>query len=134
VRLGIINAYSYGTELDGYIAQQDPAKQQVQAVSGDHALSINVRKLLAGRIEALAETSWVMQAYLADNGLNDKINAAGCRAQDSPIYLAFSPELKSSARYVQIFEAGLSEYQKNGKLQALLARYGVQAEAEIAPQ
>lgn len=125
VRLGTINGYSYGERLDAYIAREAGVGQRVQQVTGDHALSLNVKKLLAGRVDATVENAWVMAAYLAGSGLEGQLLEVGCRSPDVPIYLAFSPALPSSAHYAEIFQAGLREYRDNGKLQALLARYGV---------
>lgn len=42
-----------------------------------------------------------------------------------PIYLAFSPARADSARYVELFEQGLQRYRADGRLQALLGKYGV---------
>ncbi|MDH4560520.1 transporter substrate-binding domain-containing protein [Pseudomonas sp. BN411] len=125
VRLGSINSYSYGQELDTYIRikRNDPA--QVQVVSGDQALDMNVEKVLLGRIDATIENAWVMDALLASTGQQGKLVKAGCRTPDVPIYLAFSPALKASARHAAVFEAGLKRLRESGRMNALLQRYGL---------
>ncbi|MDT4835486.1 Bacterial extracellular solute-binding protein [compost metagenome] len=125
VRLGSINGYSYGQEIDAYIRikRNDPAR--VQVVSGDQALEMNVEKVLLGRIDATIENAWVMDAHLAGSGQRDKLVQAGCRSPDVPIYLAFSPALASSTRHAALFEAGLKRMRETGRLNQLLQRYGL---------
>lgn len=125
VRLGSINSYSYGQDLDAYIhiQRQDPAR--VQVVSGDQALAMNVEKILLGRIDATIENAWVMDAYLATSGQQGKLLKAGCRSPDVPIYLAFAPGLETSARHAALFEAGLQRLRQSGRVDELLRRYGV---------
>ncbi len=125
VSVGVINGYSYGEDLDSYIRRHREDSQRIQMASGDRALAINVEKVQLGRIEAALENTWVMDAYLARSGIAGALEAVGCRVPDVPIYLAFSPVLASSARHLAIFEAGVQRYRQDGRLQALLRRYGV---------
>lgn len=124
VRLGAINGYSYGVELDLYLRNYRETPR-VQLVTGDQALATNLLRLRHGRIDALVENTWVMQALLSEQSLHDEVLEVGCRHPDVPIYLAFSPNRPHSARYAQLFEQGLQRFRQDGRLQALLARYGV---------
>lgn len=124
VRLGAINGYSYGAELDLYLRNHhDPS--QVQVMTGDHALISNLRKLRHGRIDALVENAWVMQALLSEHYLHGEIVEVGCRQPDIPIYLAFAPGLAGSPRYAELFEQGLQRFREDGRLDELLRRYGI---------
>ena len=125
-RLGVINDYSYGDELNTYIALHHGDSERIQIAAGDTALALNIGKLMHGRVDVVLENAWVMQAILASQGQTGGLREAGCRAPDVPIYLAFSPALESSPRYVALFEQGVQRYRANGRLQALLAAYGVQ--------
>ena len=126
VRLGVINDYSYGEQLNAYVlAHRDG--DRVQVAAGDKALDLNLTKLRHGRLDALVENSWVIQTRLAALGLRGELREAGCREPDVPIYLAFSPALADSARHVELFEQGLRRYRADGRLQALLKAYGVEA-------
>lgn len=124
-RVGVINDYSYGDELNDYIDRHRRDSGCIQVASSDKALEQNLGKLRLGRLDALLENSWVVQAMLAQQGKAGELREAGCRQPDMPIYLAFSPALPSSARYVELFEQGLQRYRANGRLQALLDSYGV---------
>ena len=125
VRLGSINSYSYGQELDTYIRIQRDDPARVQVVSGDQALDMNVEKVVLGRIDATIENAWVMDAYLANSGQRGKLVKAGCRTPDVPIYLAFSPALEASVHHAAVFEAGLKRLRESGRMNALLQRYGL---------
>lgn len=122
-RLGVINDYSYGEQLNAYV-QAHGKSEQVQAAAGDKALELNLGKLQRDRLDVVLENSWVMQAALAAAG-SKPLREAGCRKPDVPIYLAFSPARADSQRYVELFENGLQRYRANGRLQALLVEYGV---------
>ena len=123
IRLGAINGYSYGSELDLYLNRA--SSQQVQRVTGERALHINVRKLQRKRIDALMENTWVMnwarQTYVPPLELAN----LGCRQGDVALHMGFSPVVLQSTRYVHIFNAGLERYRRNGRLNAILARYGI---------
>lgn len=124
VRLGAIYGYSYGADLDLYLSNHnDPS--QVQLMTGDSALLSNLSKLHHGRIDALVENAWVMQALLSERYLHGDIVEVGCRQPDIPIYLAFAPGLADSPRYAQLFEQGLERFREDGRMGELLRRYGL---------
>jgi polar amino acid transport system substrate-binding protein len=125
-RLGVINDYSYGDELNTYINAHRDDSKRIQVAAGDKALALNLGKLRMKRIDTLLENTWIMQSLLASQGKADELREAGCREPDLPIYLAFSPALESSSRYAALFEEGLQRYRANGRLQQLLQVYGVQ--------
>ncbi len=124
VRLGAINGYSYGAELDLYLRNHHDL-DHVQLMTGDRALITNLRKLRHGRIDALVENAWVMQALLSQRYLHGEVVEVGCRQPDIPIYLAFAPGLPESARYAQLFEQGLQRFREDGRMEQLLRRYGI---------
>jgi len=124
VRLGAINGYSYGAELDLYLREHHDLAQ-VQLMTGDRALQSNLRKLRHDRIDVLVENAWVMQALLSENYLHGDIVEVGCRQPDIPIYLAFAPGLADSARYARLFEQGLLRFREDGRMDELLQRYGL---------
>ncbi|MEX6500985.1 substrate-binding periplasmic protein [Pseudomonas zhanjiangensis] len=124
-RLGVINDYSYGAELDAYIQRHADDPTRVLLAYGDRALGLNVDKLLGGRIDVTLANTWVMQNWLRRRGRSGQLRNVGCRTPDVPIYLAFSPALASSQRYLALFEAGLRRYREDGRLLRLLERYGV---------
>lgn len=124
-RLAVVNDYSYGEELDAYVQAEQGNAQRLQAAAGQHALALNLAKLLEGRVDVVLENSWVMQEYLARRGYSGTVRHAGCQQPNIPIYLAFSPALPRSRDYVQLLDQGLQRYRTDGRMQALLERYGL---------
>ncbi len=125
VRLGVINGYSYGEELDEYIRRHQREQERLQLAAGEQALALNVRKVELGRLDALLENTWIMAMYQDQHGNHDDLVEVGCRVPDVPIYIAFSPVLPASARYRDIFDDGVRRYRQDGRLEALLKRYGI---------
>ncbi|WP_242675143.1 substrate-binding periplasmic protein [Phytopseudomonas dryadis] len=128
IRLGAINGYSYGEELDNYIRRHQKDLDRLQLAAGEQALALNVRKVELGRVDATLENTWVMAMYLDRHDASGALQKVGCRVPDVPIYIAFSPVLASSARYRDIFDAGVQRYRRDGRLAALLQRYGIRRE------
>lgn len=125
IRLGVINGYSYGQELDDYISRHQRDQERLQLAAGEQALALNVRKVELGRLDALLENTWIMAMYQDRNDDQGKLLEVGCRVPDVPIYIAFSPVLPASARYRDIFDDGVQRYRQDGRLDALLHRYGI---------
>ncbi len=125
VKLGAIEGYAYGEEIDKRIAS---AKESGKAelVSGDNALERNVKKLQAGRIDALIEAPQVFSWTVRAMGLQEG-SFAKAGELDSPQknYVAFSQAKASSKSYAKIFDEGMVELRKSGKLSGILAKYGL---------
>lgn len=128
IRLGVINGYSYGEALDDYIRRNQRNLDRLQQAAGEQALALNIRKVELGRVDATLENTWVMSMYLDQQKDVDNLIEVGCRMPDVPIYIAFSPVLSSSTRYRDIFDDGVSRYRQDGRLDALLKRYGIHSE------
>lgn len=123
VKLGIIRDYAYSDEVDSYIKEHVKNSKSIEVVSGDNPLEMNLKKLAAGRIDATIENRFVM-AYFQDSHKQIAIREAGC-VKDAPIYIAFSPANKKAKRYAAELSAGLKELRKSGRLNVILARYGL---------
>lgn len=128
IRLGVINGYSYGEEIDNYIGRHQREMDRLQLAAGEQALALNVRKVELGRVDATLENTWVMARYLSQQQGTENLVEVGCRTPDVPIYIAFSPVLSSSTRYRDIFDEGVRRYRQDGRLDALLKRYGIHSE------
>lgn len=124
----MINGYSYGEVLDDYIRRHQRNLDRLQQAAGEQALALNIRKVELGRVDATLENTWVMSMYLDQQKDVDNLIEVGCRMPDVPIYIAFSPVLSSSTRYRDILDNGVSRYRQDGRLDALLKRYGIHSE------
>ena len=73
-RLGVIDGYNYGTPLDEWLATPE-GERAAQAIHGREPLKRNLRMLLAGRLDVIVESPFVMQALLRDLGLSEVVRS-----------------------------------------------------------
>lgn len=124
VKIGIVKDYGYGEPLDGYF-KSAKGSDLVQGVGGDDALVKNIKKMMAGRIDALVEDPNVFTLTAADMGVSDQITTAGDVTQALSVYIAFSPKDPKSKEYAKIITDGMAELRQSGELEKILARYGL---------
>ena len=120
--LGVIESYSYWDNLDEYIKTH--AAPAVVLFKGDTPLIDGIAKLDTGEIDVMAETfvvwSWALRS------LNRKPSdfRTICVQNGDPIYVAFAPG-KTGTGYAKIWDDGIRELRKNGKLAAIMGKYGL---------
>ena len=124
VRLGVVEGYAYNDEVDEYIKKAPQGK--VIAATGDDALPKLLKMLQAGRIDAILEDATVIAHALKANNIPfSQVLVAGDLGEAKDLYVAFSPARETSAKYSEIFSAGIVELRKSGKLKQILDRYNV---------
>jgi polar amino acid transport system substrate-binding protein len=127
LKVAVIDAYSYGDTLDGYIATNRNDPSRILLVRNEtKPLRSAMTRVLVGQADAVLETSVVMDATLASSGFKNKLRrlAPALRDQTEKLYIACSPARASSKTYVELFNTGLTRMRADGSLNALLARYG----------
>lgn len=125
IRLGIIDSYSYEEEIDNYIKANN-GSDRIVSVSGEEALSLLIRLLEGGKIDAIVEdTNVILYTLIKLSVPPGALQLAGKTTELVPLQVAFSPKLKSSRLYAQQFDAGLTRLRKSGRLQMILTRYGL---------
>lgn len=95
MRLGAINGYVYYGVVNQYIEANVKDRSLIQYMSGEDALGKNLRKLIAGRLDMVAEVRAVLDYTLADPEWGDHVELAVTN-EASDIFIAFSPALPSS--------------------------------------
>jgi len=123
VSLGTIVDYSYNPFLDDYILRNAHDMKRIQAVAGDQALASNVKKLIAGRIDATVETAAVMEHYLNSVDLRKAIVPAGRMPETQDLFIAFSPKDPKAKEYADLVAAETQQLILSGEMNALWARY-----------
>lgn len=124
-RVGIVHDYGYKPELSVYLENRKSEPGAVQEVSGENALQQNIRKLIAGRIDALVDNRTVVEETLQEMGLQGRLRLAGS-FQPQNVYLAFSSHLSRSAAFAASFDRGVDALKTSGALTAIYARYGLE--------
>jgi len=125
VRLGIIEEYSYNEDLDKYI-EENSGTDRIYTAGGDDPLSVLVAMLQKGEIDVIAEDTNVMLHTMINLKVPmGSLVSAGRGDEITPIYVAFSPANPKSKNYANIFDDGIRELRKNGKLLGILQLYGL---------
>lgn len=123
-KIGVINSYSYGDEVDQQIQNKNPS---YVIVSGEDALTKMIRMTNAGRLDAFIENPSVLSYQLMSlPEYADKFESSSKNiTNDSDLFVTFSPANKNSKNYAEMMTKGIDELRKSGKLKEILARYGL---------
>jgi polar amino acid transport system substrate-binding protein len=124
ITLGAIKNYTYGDKIDSYLKKHVTKRQKVQFVYGEGALIKNLNKLLNNRIDVFIEDEIVFNTMLKQEKYTQEIVSVG-QLSELKVYIAFSPERKTSEKYAKILTEAMHEFRKSGKLKEILDRYGL---------
>ncbi|GGX66779.1 substrate-binding periplasmic protein [Saccharospirillum salsuginis] len=122
-KIGVIGGYAYSDAFDAF-AEQNP--DVVQWLNADNALENNIRKVLAGRLTATLESPAVMGHKLKSMGVQSQMKRVGYLGEGSEMYIACSPAKAATAGYVTMFSEGTRQLRDSGRLQEILADYGLE--------
>jgi polar amino acid transport system substrate-binding protein len=124
IKLGAIQDYNYGKELNTYI-QQYKNSTSVQVIAGDNAVNRNIKKLLYNRIDVYLEDRNVALYTAKKMGLLDKIAIGGTEGKPIAMHIGFSPAKPESKTYARLLSEGIRKMRKSGQLAKILNKYGV---------
>ncbi|MCP4912987.1 MAG: transporter substrate-binding domain-containing protein [Oligoflexia bacterium] len=106
VKLGTIKGYSYGSQMDDYLAK-NKAKNNVNSISGKDTLQRLHKLSELGRIDYFVEDDLVVQ-----HTLKKKYYKAFCNKPD-PFFLGLSPKYKNRKTIINLLNG---EFSKNKNL------------------
>ena len=95
----------------------------VQYAVGEMPLETNLRKLLAGRIDVVAETDAVLRHVASEMGILDQLDIYTPEGSGF-VHIAFAPGRETSALYVAQLNEGLARLRASGRFAAILQSYG----------
>jgi len=122
-KTAIIQDYSYGDELDAFIAANP---QAFEKLGGDDALTKNIKKLAAGRVNTMLESATVTEATLNKLGMTGVLANAGGTAEAEAMYIACSPADKTRAETLtKLVDEQTKALRSSGDLQKILGKYGL---------
>ncbi|MBP7340030.1 ABC transporter substrate-binding protein [Niveispirillum sp.] len=122
-RLAAVLDYSYGEALDDYIKAHAGDSSRLELAAGEDVTDQNLKKLLAGRVDAVVEDMNVAEFALAAQGMDGLVEMQAIDG-GTPLYVAFAPGPDSAARAAKL-DAGIQRLRKSGDLSRILARYGL---------
>ncbi len=123
LRIGAINGYEYDGAVNDYIKANADDRSIVQYMAGDDALQKNIKKLVAGRLDMVAEVRSVLEYTLQQLDMADQVEIVGPKEQGE-IFIAFSPALSSSRVYAEQLATGVERLRASGRLDEILEAYG----------
>ncbi len=120
VYTGIINGYTYGSDIDLFIKNNKNLFSLMPAVN--NPLSNNLKKLKLKRIKTILEDKNVM-SYVASK---DKFSVknAGC-FQEQPLIISFSPKFNKANYYRDIIDNYLIDNKNKELLKKLYQKYNI---------
>lgn len=124
IKLGTIQSYGYGGEVGAYIEANLKDKAKIDVNGGDNALELNLKKLAAGRVDAVVDARPVLAYKVQQTGLSDKVELINS-ADPMQNYIAFSPNNSKSAEYAQLISKGIADMRASGRLKKILDQYNV---------
>lgn len=129
IRLGVIQDYVYDSEgpIDRIIANYRAKKDARLEVSyGKDALTSSLRKLNAGRTDAVIENENVGRYAIHELGMDKSLRMVGCaKHYVSALHLGVSPNLADAPALVETINTGIKRLRESGELRKILVRYGV---------
>lgn len=124
LRIGGVQNYSYdGGAIDDYLAS-DAAKGKVEMISGSELQSQNLRKLLAGRVDAVIDDENVLRLALADLKPVPEV-AFVPLLEDGDVSIGFSAAKPDAESHAKLIDETLVELRASGELGKILAKYGL---------
>jgi polar amino acid transport system substrate-binding protein len=127
VSLATIAGYAYNETIDTYIKHNKSNLRRVQSIAGEEPLDLNIKKLLAGRVDVLIDDENVMNFTLKEKNLEEKIKFAYVFPSNSQsfLYIAFSPSHPKAKQYAKILCDETKAMKKNGTLEKIMDNYGL---------
>ena len=124
LKIGVINSYSYGDEVDKPVLDKNPS---FVVVSGETALTKIVKMTDAKRLDGFVENPFVLDYLLRDiPELKNKFKSVSKNiTKDTDLFVAFSPHNPMSKKYEEILSSGMKNLRKTGKLKTILNKYGL---------
>lgn len=125
IKLGVAEGYGYNQWVHDYIQANKKNYTRVQSATGDHPLTVNIRKLIAGKIDATIAAYSTMSYSAKKLGVENMIQFAGTGGMGKKVYIVLSPNTKDSSLYAKMLDDGIREMRDSGELNEILARYGM---------
>jgi len=121
-KFAVISDYSYGDDIDAYIATNPAGLTQAR---GEEPLEQLLAMLTAGRVDIVIEDRTVMAYAIKKAGLSGGVIIAGTLGEQEKLFIAFSPAKPNSAKYAKILSDGMAALRASGKLKLILDKYGL---------
>jgi len=114
------NGYHYTLEIDKYFEKA----KNVHTIPGENPIRQMVGMLLLSRINTFPENEMVVKYFLKRTNQIDELTVAG-EYNRSNVYVGFGFKSPTHQRDMKILSDGIQMLRTTGKLNKILARYGL---------
>ena len=124
-KIGVINDYTYGEEVDKLVAKSHPSFSKI---TGDDPLERIVKMSKAKRLDAFVENPLVLRLKLEELKMPLDLFRMSSKnlTDDTDLFIAFSPKNPKSKEYASVFDNELMKMRKDGRLKKILSKYNVE--------
>ena len=127
VKIAVLEDYSYGDELDGYIKQHagDAARLEIVPAVGRGVVRLLAR-VIGKRVDAIIEDRNVL-AYALEQAKMEpgRVVSLGETGEPENVYIACTPADPRGQQYADMFGKGTAQLRASGKLAEILGRYNL---------
>lgn len=124
-KIGIIEGYTYGPEIQGYLNDNIDDPNRVYQATGNDATAKNLRLLMAKKLSLVLEDLNVAQQLIKENRFHRDLSVTHSVTAEEPIYIGFSPENPRSWVNAATLSDGMKKLRASGELAKILSRYGL---------
>jgi polar amino acid transport system substrate-binding protein len=124
IKLGVVKDYAYFDDLNAYVKQYYGDRSKIDEHFGDSVQDKMLQKLEAGRLGAFVEDPNVASYVLKKHPEIKDVVEVGC-VQIGNLYVALPPKNPKSKDRVAKINVAIDKLTKSGKLNEILAKYGV---------
>lgn len=118
-RVGVVNEYFYGDELQELMHDSEYSEQFVGAILNE----LNMARLLDADIDGFLEDNLVAASIIRRRGLSERIARTEIHLDSSDVYIMFSRSSVSEDE-IEEFNNALRSAINNGFIDSLIRRYG----------
>lgn len=119
--IGATQDYVYTDVFMDWIGKN---KSKIDWVGGDTPLETNLKKLMAGRSDAILDNENVVGFIVKSTPAFTGVKKAGC-LEGADVYVGLSPKNPKTADHIKGINKVIDEMRKNGELDKLSKKYGV---------
>ncbi len=125
IRIGLVQDYEYDALGPEFKAFRSANKHMIQYLTGKNANILNFKKLIYDRFETTLNDRNITSYILKKLDIKDQIAEAGCLDSEVILYVVFPTSHLKSHVYAKMFDKGIRDLRNSGKLDLILAKYGV---------
>ncbi|RUO18698.1 substrate-binding periplasmic protein [Aliidiomarina haloalkalitolerans] len=118
-RMGVVNEYFYGDDLQGLMHESEYSDQFVGTILNE----MNMARLLDADIDGFLEDNLVAASIIRRRGLSERIARTEIHLDSSDVYIMFSRSSVSESE-IDAFNNALRTAINSGYIDSLIRRYG----------